>query len=356
MMNFYLALPMPLIFGMETYKPANHDYTYQICSGNHNGKAGNIHYKDHAGNHTCWCSSANKGRCLLHRQVNAAIMKAADKAGFICSPEPDTEGLLGGSVDPGRLGSIFPKVPNKESRARHSQLSHDIEEISSASVSVSKKNAMAKAAMDKGAPPIKLDAACMLRADAFLEPKDGNGGTILIDASITHITAKSALQSSLKYFTNELQTEREDYKNNMPTPLLQKLTNSPQVVATAKKKDDKYALIERLMNLRVAIGNSGMRRVKFIPAIMSHRGELGGGLIDLIETCSARFKARERRQENIDGYTPAQATAAYRSNFKSSLLVALAKGWGAQLLSTGTYIRTKKKKQQKNAVDLSTVI
>ena len=72
-----------------------------------------------------------------------------------------------------------------------------------------------------------------------------------------------------------------------------------------------------------------------VAAVVSHRGELAGELIDLIENFTGRYKANLRVVGDIDGLTPSQGAARYRDDFKASIFVALVRGWGQQISSTG---------------------
>jgi hypothetical protein len=58
-------------------------------------------------------------------------------------------------------------------------------------------------------------------------------------------------------------------------------------------------------------------------------------LIDLIENTTGRVKAAERKSFNLDGRTPSQAAAAFRSRFKDRIFTAVATGLGRQLFSAG---------------------
>lgn len=58
-------------------------------------------------------------------------------------------------------------------------------------------------------------------------------------------------------------------------------------------------------------------------------------LIDLIENTTGRVKASARGTFDIDGRTPSQVAAAFRSRFKDRIFTALATGLGRQLFTAG---------------------
>jgi hypothetical protein len=68
---------------------------------------------------------------------------------------------------------------------------------------------------------------------------------------------------------------------------------------------------------------------------MSHRGELASKLIDLIEYFAGRLKGDERGRINLEGLTPAQASAKFRAGFKARLFTGMATGWGRQMAVAG---------------------
>ena len=168
-------------------------------------------------------------------------------------------------------------------------------------------------------------------------PRDGAGATILVDTSITHITSVTAIAASSAFHLGVLQQERIDFTNNTPTA-----TNlqTPQVAKVVKKKEEKYGLLEKLLNVHGAL--NGTARTKFVAAVLSHRGELAGGFMDLMEAITLKFRRNERGNDNIDGLSPARASALFRSDFKAKVFVALTKGWGMQMLATGFYRGSRK--------------
>jgi hypothetical protein len=94
-----------------------------------------------------------------------------------------------------------------------------------------------------------------------------------------------------------------------------------------------YGIIESLANIQ-AEGFGPELPMKFVPAVITHRGEFGTQFMDAIEYCVLRYKAFLRVTPHIDGLTPARAAADYRRQFKTDLCVQMAKGFGRQLLST----------------------
>ena len=109
--------------------------------------------------------------------------------------------------------------------------------------------------------------------------------------------------------------------------------DTPVVKIAAKNKTKIYGLIETLANIQ-AEGFGPERPMNFVPAVITHRGELGSAFIKTIEHCVLRYKASLRVTPHIDGLTPAKGAACYRRQFKTDLCVQMAKGFGRQLLAT----------------------
>jgi hypothetical protein len=336
-LRFQLTIPQPLTFGYPASRPDGFDYNVTTCTLSH--ASDGPHYVDHAGNHTCFCASSFKGRARCHQLVNSVIIKKGIEAGYTATHEPATQILLGNLFDGNMIKGLFPKQPSAASRALNKKLDTDIDAVLRAHPR--DKKGLYNTARNSVKPPECPADGCTVRADSSLVATDGTGFLYLVDASVCHTTSKSALKDTLKFHKDILQAERANFVNFLPAPKSE--TCSPQVVKAVKDKHDKYDLITKLLNLHAALG-SATHQAKFVAAIMSHRGEMSGELIDLIECLSKRFKANERRSENIDGLTPSQATARFRADFKGRLYVALARGWALQLRSTGLpYLRVKQR-------------
>ena len=77
---------------------------------------------------------------------------------------------------------------------------------------------------------------------------------------------------------------------------------------------------------------------KFMVCAAAHRGEWSKDLYEIIEWLAAHKSRRIRDSDGDDGITPARAAGAFRTMLKDRLSVAMARGWGRQLVSTGYVI------------------
>ena len=91
--------------------------------------------------------------------------------------------------------------------------------------------------------------------------------------------------------------------------------------------------------MRQMEANKRDRLPVLVPAIITHLGELGPGLISLIEELTACAGRQYRPNSPFScGRTKARATAAYRTRLKDGLLAVNAEGFGRALMATGNPI------------------
>ena len=68
---------------------------------------------------------------------------------------------------------------------------------------------------------------------------------------------------------------------------------------------------------------------------MTHRGEMGPGIFDVIEMITRFFKGKVAAMGELSWQTPREAAAAFRNRFKNRLATAMARGWARQMLAAG---------------------
>ena len=111
--------------------------------------------------------------------------------------------------------------------------------------------------------------------------------------------------------------------------------NLPAIADAVKEKHARYGVIEKVVNMRHKAGLVPAP-AKFVAAAISHRGEMAGELIDMIECLAKRAKAVSLRSPDLLGRSPSRVAADFRSGLKDRLMVNVASGWGRQLLAAGT--------------------
>ena len=106
----------------------------------------------------------------------------------------------------------------------------------------------------------------------------------------------------------------------------------PAVASAVRTKNKLYDLIPKLANIQARFGT--LPRLKFVPAVVTHRCEMSRDLLDSIEYCTSRYKASLRISPHIDGLTPSVAGSRFRAQFKNDISVQMVSGFGKQLLAT----------------------
>jgi hypothetical protein len=165
----------------------------------------------------------------------------------------------------------------------------------------------------------------------------GSTTELWIDVSCIHGTTKAARTGLLA----ALQTEQALDLPTPPPPTARSHTvpvampPTPPVASAAKAKTEIYTpLLQRGLQLHAL--NKLSRLPQFIPCIATHAGELGAGLLSVIEwLCKCYRKNAAPAFSNMMGVSHAVATACFRSRIMDAVAVSLAAGWAKQLLSVG---------------------
>ena len=109
---------------------------------------------------------------------------------------------------------------------------------------------------------------------------------------------------------------------------------APELVRALNEKEDKYL---QLVNHADALktGKHKRRKTVFKVAALNHTGEMSHGMTETIEFLSTEYYHVTKLKARKDGISPKQASAKFRSNLVDSVMIALFRGWGHQLLAAG---------------------
>ena len=77
-------------------------------------------------------------------------------------------------------------------------------------------------------------------------------------------------------------------------------TDNKAIAKVVDKKVKKYALIGDLVNLQ-SKSKTKVSKLKFVPAVVTHSGQLNYELFSFIENCTNRFKRLQKTTFDIDG-------------------------------------------------------
>ena len=140
------------------------------------------------------------------------------------------------------------------------------------------------------------------------------GKDLLVDFSVVHVTAVAIL-GKLKLFTTALSISDKvaaGVVSNNPTARVP----SPALAAAEDLKRKRYATLMDIANRQLAAGKRERKPVLLL-AIITHLGELGPGLITLVEEPTACAGRQYRPHSPFScGNSKARTTAAFRTRMK----------------------------------------
>jgi hypothetical protein len=314
---FHLNLPPPTVL----LPRAEIGYDYPVSKCSYHKKINDINC-----NHIAGCDKCSFARDKVHFGINMTCAVFGGKAGYKPNYEPRLHEMLLHLYPANIIESIFPKHPTKQSNVSQNALAATINSLHS-TLNPTQRAQLVKNAI-AALPVFEKKDAGAIRPDVLLAPLNGKGEDIYIDGSAIHTSCDSYIKKQLKSLEARCKDDIALFKeDSRPSAFTE---NTPAVAAVAKKKFKKYGLIASLINLQVAAKHS-TRGGRVIPAIVSHRGEIGGDLLNFIEQCTNRFKGLQARTFDINGLSIAQRTSDYRRDFKNSLMINLASNWGSMM-------------------------
>ena len=124
-------------------------------------------------------------------------------------------------------------------------------------------------------------------------------------------------------------TEVELYSNGFHSKVDR--VNQHCVQAAVNKKCDKYQFISDLVNLRSKVRAKNKNKMVFVPAVVTHNGQLNFELFEFIEKVTMRYKRLQANSFDINGKSVQERVSEFRIAFKNSLVFALVSKWACQL-------------------------
>jgi hypothetical protein len=279
--------------------------------------------------HVASCISAKGAIYRLHGLIIAALIDAAKAAGLIGISEPPTARLLGWEYTSSQLRTMFPKGANAAEKRKGAQLQTLLKALETTIDPAERIALFAKCQHIIDDAP---DNAKGLRVDGAIF--GCNGEELWLDASGTHTTQTSKLNTSAKFFTELHDAEvlaRTKGKLNVFTA-----RPSPAIRARESIKYKTYNPVVRLAEVQA---HKGMRKRApvFRPCVVSHTGEFSPGCVSTIEWITAQYRAILRKSPPHDGRPVAHYVASFRSTLKDWLASANAKGFGRAIRLAGSH-------------------
>ena len=168
-----------------------------------------------------------------------------------------------------------------------------------------------------------VEDGCGLRLDGTLTHPP-SGQQIWYDTTTVHTTCRSKIKKELALTRNRRAAGKEG-----------KDMQSAGLMAVHQKKLDRYALLAALAERQVL---DGLRNAvpAILPVAVSTHGEFCPGAVHVQEWLTAKYRERLILEgDRDDGEKLEDLTAAFRGEFRSSLLVAMCKGLADMLLAAG---------------------
>jgi hypothetical protein len=274
------------------------------------------------------CTGGKNAVGSIHKQTTGVLKYWAENAGKITKCPPNLQYMIGESYPLELLSSIFPKKPNKVSKGNHELVVQAVKNMKKLN-STKDRLVLFKRTMSEIKLMRKEDCAA-IQPDLAARDYSSKSEEQIIDTTFVHTTCSSYAEAQRK--------ELED--TTVAGFLLHDegwcpsgcIDNTPAVVNRAGEKHTKYGSIEYLANLQAAVKKSS-KSVKFVPAVMTHRGEFGGELLSLIEDWTSCFRVKQSKIFDLNGKTLNTRVQEFRNGIKDSLIRTIADGVGFSLVS-----------------------
>ena len=312
----------------------NRGYVEEVCALNHGEQCG----LGPTAGHSINCPSTFAARYRAHNGYTRLFQTAAGWLDtIVCHREPPTTGILMDEFTYDECRALCPKILTVEKAALATLFHETMMQLASIDINIAGHETEMTDVQHRIATAITAlgNSTKGVRLDLLIELPDA-GKDLLCDFSGVHPTAVAHL-SRLKKFVTALDisdTVAAGVAANNPTAR----KPSPAVEAAEKLKRQRYATLMEIAIRQLEMGKRDRKPI-LIPAIITHLGELGPGLISLVEELTACAGRQYRPNSPFScGRTKARATAAYRTKLKDALLAANAEGFVRALMATGNPI------------------
>jgi hypothetical protein len=168
-----------------------------------------------------------------------------------------------------------------------------------------------------------------MRPDFLAIPNDGKGSIFYGDFTSIHPTAKSYSKETLNDLVNVAKEDVQFFEDGLKSRFDR--CDQHWVAKKVEEKKAKYQFISDLVNLKSNSKGNRNKKMVFVPAVVTHNGQLNFELFDFIEHVVKRFRRLQFKKFDINGRTIQERVSSFRIGFKNSLVFSLANSWGNQL-------------------------
>ena len=327
-------LGLPQIIRRSNTMCVGIDYVADVCNWNGHNVTQVV---DLAGNHAAGCATATGERTRAHDGVVRTILEMAQEAGLVTKREVPVHTCLRGMTQ--RQAALsFPDLSTQSLKSKHTEI-HRLQvavqtgQMDGRTVNDAEKMLL-RVNIDILVDEV-LQEAKSLRIDGEISDLEGKL-TIWIDATLAHITCGRDRNKSLQFLLDE--------RDGMETAILESgsarsmQNNRVSITPVIEKKgQEKCAKYERPRLVAADEHRRGERcsTPHFRACVMSHRGEMGPGMFNVIEMITQFHKARIAALGKLSWETPREAAARFRNKVKNRLATSLARGWARQMMTAG---------------------
>ena len=277
------------------------------------------------GNHASkGCMATLAARGSRHSRLKHVVSFHGAKAGCVVSwvKEETTAELLLHQFTQQQCQTMFPKHVKIKPAEQARQLELELREA--AKLAPAEREAKLRELDERTQLLIdSVEDGCGLRLDGTLTHPP-SGQQIWYDTTTVHTTCRSKIKKELALTRNRRAAGKEG-----------KDMQSAGLMAVHQKKLDRYALLAALAERQVL---DGLRIAvpAILPVAVSTHGEFCPGAVHVQEWLTAKYRERLMLEgDRDDGEKLEDLTAAFRGEFRSSLLVAMCKGLADMLLAAG---------------------
>ena len=319
-LSFFLGLPFPFgsYYSNATYYPELGYHAFKCVSHDI--------IIDANGNHAAACVKCYGTRYALHKSLIASCIYFLRKAEFTATFEPSLGSILGPLHF--HTERLFPKASSKIGTSNAATVKAA---LSTATDKSREGQLQLLNDLLPTLPDVPHSDKGAMRPDFLAVPSDGLGSSYIGDFTSIQPSSGTYLHDSLKDLVALAKIDIE--MSSMHFSGLQSRFDRADLTTVAKavdKKRAKYQLISDLANLNSRTGKKH-KQMEFIPAVVTHNGQLNFELFNFIENVTTRFRRIDKNRFDIDGLDARQRVSNFRLGFKNSLVFSLASNWGNQL-------------------------
>jgi hypothetical protein len=349
MVRFFYRIPQLGRLGKATRR-AGDDYDSEECRSDRKACTNNSVLDVTANHANCGCPSATFARHGRHTSIKRVIHRFAVKAGVQSRLEPSTSNILLNQYTPQECRSMFPKNPSAQVKDFAARLRRELAKIRN--IPASDERVRLEADINHILEEIDENSTKGLRLDVQIIGRDEE---MWVDCTCVHPSCKTRLSKQYKDTRENIGSKGivaprcPDMKEDTVDSPGHDTSDSSHSQARAAEntyytytaidtQKHKHNVYSPLMDVAHAQHIDGARRImpQFMGAVVTTLGEFSKDMIDLQEWLVKQYRYRvDEEGERPDGRTIQELTAAFRQDFRASIILAASVGNARMILTCG---------------------